>query len=440
MELLPVHARQKLTDTLSPTELQPYSNEKQHVHDETSETHDGSKEEVQSSTMKLTVPLPTTAELRQQCTAGPIDADSCELSTAVPPLRHDRAKEGVCALAMSARSTVYAATTLGRILRMELLQDQQQGKEIETVWSSVCTVPQQQMPLSCCAARRYSLKKHRGLASTCLPQTLSAPNNGSGEKQDSSQTHCSTITDDSHNTVDVVVCGSRHPGLTLTCIPVSSNSQRAASNVVHLNLSEITQAPILALWMPGGLPPGHVLCADANNTVWWMFVHLSGTTCSTNAWDNVEDAIVVVSTCECGPKTRVSSVEVLPDSGLLVVGDSLGGVASFQVPKELLSVETASDALAFVNESGEHLNSSGQDDGHGRLDAPVRMVCTSAFRKVHASTPVTLTKATGRSLFTGGRNGVDRTLFALDCVTAGIMVSVVAALHWYHNIHRNSAQ
>lgn len=246
-------------------------------------------------------------------------------------------------------------------MRLDLAQatqhnDAEGNLDNSGAWSSVCVAPQQHMPLSCCSARRYSntmpcfLPESRPnpshLDNNCcinIPHSVQGSIHAASAAQEGGYPG-------EKGSVDVVVCGSRSPGLTIACVAnnTASHSQPAVLQATHMPLSGFTQAPILAVWMPECLPPGHVLCADSDNNVWWLFVRvgaygssqsplaerleseggstiptadLGGTDlplpvppCPSSTSAAVEkakgDRMVVLATCCCGSKLRVASVEV----------------------------------------------------------------------------------------------------------------------------------
>lgn len=409
-EWLPVHTAHLLTRPLSVSELQLYDPEQQQVQTKQPDVITSTRESIQTSTTQLIVSLPNPSEEfsqhEEECVSG------SSSSAAALPVTHDSTSEGVCALALSACDTLYVATSLGRIMRVDLLLTQhcdvEDNADSQAVWSSVCVAPQEHMALSCCAAQRYS---------ACMPCFVSHKNPKPSQLHNSTSLTAQGCVDESSvveegrvtGSVDVVVCGSRMRGLTVACVAAGCDTQPSVWQISHFRLSKLTQAPILAVWIPKVLPPGHVLCTDSDNNVWWVFVSLSATR---DGETEPEEDMMVLATCTCGPKTRVASVEVLPDCGLLAVGDSLGGVAAYSFPPALQTAATMADAQSVRKEA--HCSGCGDaGEERGAQVAPLQLACVSTFRKVHATTPVTLAKAVGSTLYTGGRNGA--IFICFDC-------------------------
>jgi hypothetical protein len=413
-EWLPVHTTHLLTQRLC-------LKHPQQQNEETQQETTVVAEAPQPCTTELSVTLPAASASSPEHPLGDIEAagarntDTADIGL---PVRHEATYEGVCALALAAHDTVYVATSLGRLMCLQLMHEQQHEavdrSDCASVWSTVCVVPPHCNPLSCCAARRYSSRWSQWSLSLPqeVPSTSHTQNVVSSDSQHCGGESCEAQERGASGVLDVTACCSRVPSLTVAAVATSSDSQRTILHIAHLQLSEVTQAPILAVWIPRELPPGHVVFADADNNVLWAFVRLSA---SADDGKEPEADIVFLATCECGPKIRVVSVEVVISSGLLVVGDSLGGVAAYSIPHALQSAATISEAQAAVDaefhESGGEVNVGGDGGahapGHAARPGRLNLTCVSAFRKVHASTPVTLAKVTsGSTLFTGGRNGV----------------------------------
>ena len=400
LEWLPVNSSHLLTQPISVSELEPHDTEQQGIKTQIQQ-HDLVPDPCaasQSSTTQLLLSLPSPSRNHSQHTGDSVGAEAGSPAD-VLNAPHDSTSEGVCALALSARDTLYVATSVGRIMHVDLLLAQKCAAERNadcsaTCMSSVCVAPQQLMPLSCCAAARYcgSLNGFQGTTQP-EPATLHPA-------EDSFNVFSAEQQREGPISVDVVVCGARAPGLTVACVGHDRDTPPRVLHAAHFQLSETTQASILAVWIPKALPPGHVLLTDSDNTVWWVFVALSPWSAG-GAHADVD--MVVLARCDCGAKTRVACVEVLPGCGLLVMGDSLGGVAVHSFPVELQTILTVQGAQCAVAK-GTQCDGC-RDDGEQRAAAPLRLKRVSAFRKVHASTPVTLAKAVGNSLYTGGRNG-----------------------------------
>lgn len=68
--------------------------------------------------------------------------------------------------------------------------------------------------------------------------------------------------------------------------------------------------------------------------------------------------------------------------------------------------DAQSALVAMTEEQCSSYGDVGEKQGSETIEVvPLQLPCVTAMRKVHASTPVTLARAWGDTLFTGGRNG-----------------------------------
>eukprot|EP00892_Ulva_mutabilis_P006964 jgi/Ulvmu1/463/UM001_0470.1 len=286
---------------------------------------------------------------------------------------HSTSSESLCALALASLDRLYAATSVGRLLQIDL-----RPVSGAPEWREVCDVASGGMHLACCAA-----------------QPMHA---------------CGSCTQD--NTLatrpaDVVVCGSRQGTVTVVSVALDAPDESAV-------LARWCAAPassVLSVYVPDALPTGHVLCARADGRLWWL--HVPALRCarraahSTETGDAMEAAECDNGVCGatiCGwamvsAKNRISAVEVLPADGLMIVGDSVGGLTGFTVPSALMHARTA-------EEVADALSDAGRGPSAAPSTAAREFGAAWRFGKRHGTHPVTMVAAAAGGVYTGGRDGV----------------------------------
>jgi hypothetical protein len=261
-------------------------------------------------------------------------------------------------------------------------------------WRPVCSASAAGLPTSCCAAREVPAE----VAQPLLRPRAALPQGVSGEGANS--------------LCDLVACGSRTGGVAVALVP--ANARCVESTVLGV-WSAPSAAPVLAVYLPDRLPTAHVLCSCADGVLRWLYVAALEDRSS-------EEAFVVLGHLCCSTKCRMSSVEVLPSQGLVVIGESLGGVSVFRVAPAL--------AMAASLESVRAAMAQGHSDGHEVY--AVQFPLLLRFPKCHATYPVTLAKAAGDVVFTGGRDGTSTSLCAVwlacgDCLNIVLLRQLALA-------------
>lgn len=302
---------------------------------------------------------------------------------------HLNSSEGICALALAAADRLYAVTSLGRVVRVGI--SLHEGR-CEVDWTEVADVSAGGIHLSCCSAQPLHAY------GTCTEHASRTPPSDGAQ----APRPCSKV---SQSAADAVVVGSRQGALTILRVPVANPDLAEV-----LACWEEPKAGVIAVFLPKALPQGHVMCAGGEGRLWWLFVPtLAAGKSPARATAAGEDAasgeggtaasthVVVAGWCVLNPKHRVAAVDVVPSAALVIVGDSVGGVAGFSVPAALMRADTRADVEAAVRGGG------------GEAERGFAAACR--FGKCHGTQPVTMVAALPGCVYTGGRNGAA----LLDC-------------------------
>lgn len=282
---------------------------------------------------------------------------------------HSTSYEGLCALALAGMDRLYAATSAGRLLQIQLRIS---GGSCLPEWREACDVAAGGMHLSCCAA---------------LPLPVC--------------TRCTQHTD----AADVVVSGSRQGTVTVVRVPVATPER--AEVVARWRASPA--AALISVYLIDSLPAGHVLCSCSDGRLWWL--HAPALLCGCHApaalGDRAPEAPRTATACgwaAINPKHRISAVEVLPDAGLLIVGDSVGGITAFTVPAALMHACNLNAVTAALAAPSRRQRASDADAESGSEGAS-GFAAAARFGRAHGAAPVTMVAAAAEFVYTGGRDG-----------------------------------
>lgn len=345
-------------------------------------------------------PPPQVASGTLQCTTRMPDALTA----------HAGSSECICALALASATRLYVATSLGRVMRVDVSLSQ---ASCRADWGGVCDVSAGGMHLSCCAARPLH---------ACMPCMHSPGDDGAAGREPSQTEACR---DSCTSAADVAVVGSRQGSVTIVRVP--------AANPAGADVIARWAAPaggVTSVYLLDALPPGHVLCASAGGRLWWLFVpaltpagHTAHSTPSTAAPEAEArrggDAapageVVVAGWCVINQKQRIAAAGVVPAAGLVVVGDSVGGLTGFAVPGALMRARSTADVDAALQDAAasagdqQAASDSGAEGARvGREFAAVgrEFAAVCRFARSHGTHPVTMVAAVEGCVYTGGRNG-----------------------------------